>query len=64
MTRPDTDPIIEEIHQTRDKIAARFNNDLEAIAEDARKRQAASGRKPVALPPRPPEPSPSTRQVG
>lgn len=38
------DPIIEEIHRIRQKIAERFNYDIHAIAEDARKRQVAEGR--------------------
>jgi len=37
------DPIIEEIHETRRKIAEKFGSDIRAIADDARKRQAASG---------------------
>ena len=36
------DPIIEEIHRTRDAIAGKFNNDLQAIADDARRRQEES----------------------
>ena len=41
-----TDPIIEEIHAIRRAIAERFGNDVHKIAEDARRRQQASG-KPV-----------------
>jgi hypothetical protein len=41
------DPIVEQIHKTREAIARRFGNDLHAICEDARQRQAASGRKTV-----------------
>jgi len=44
-------PLIEEIHATRAAIAAKFNNNLEAICEDARRREALSGRKPVFYPP-------------
>jgi hypothetical protein len=47
-----TDPIIQEIRQIRDKMAARFNYDVEAIAKDARKRQKASKQKVVSLRPR------------
>ena len=44
MTRKnDRDTIIDEIHQTRREIADRFDNDLTAILDDARKRQSASG---------------------
>jgi hypothetical protein len=41
---PDGDSTIEDIHQTRRRIAEKFGGDLKAILEDARKRQAASGR--------------------
>jgi hypothetical protein len=44
-----TDPVIEEIHRVRREISDRFGGDLRAIVEDARKRQAASGR-PMWLP--------------
>jgi hypothetical protein len=47
------DPIIAEIRRYRDEFAKRFNYDLHAIIEDARQRQAASGRKGVSFPPRP-----------
>jgi hypothetical protein len=43
-TNENRDPIIEEIHQTRERIAEQFGGDVAAILEDARKRQAASGR--------------------
>lgn len=39
-----TDPIIDEIHRTRRQIADKFGGDIAAILDDARKRQAASGR--------------------
>jgi hypothetical protein len=35
-----TDPLIEELHQIRDRLAAKFNYDVFAIAADARARQA------------------------
>lgn len=38
------DPIIAEIHRTREQMAGKFGGDIAAILEDARKRQAASGR--------------------
>jgi len=38
------DTTIEEIHQTRERMADKFGGDITAILEDARKRQAASGR--------------------
>ena len=46
------DPIVEEIHAIREAIGNRFNNDLMAICDDARKRQAQSPRRVVKLPPR------------
>ena len=38
------DPVIDEIHQTRERMADKFGGDIAAILEDARKRQTASGR--------------------
>jgi len=46
------DPIIEEIHRVRAAIAEQFDNDLHAICEEARRKQAVSGEKTVTLPPR------------
>jgi hypothetical protein len=45
------DPIVEEVRRHRLARAARFNFDIDAIAEDARKRERKSGHK-VLLPPR------------
>ena len=53
------DPIVEEIHRIREEYAKRFNNDLHAICEDLRARQAKSGRQVVSRPPR----KPSTRRA-
>jgi len=39
-----SDSVIDEIHQTRREISERFHGDIAAIAEDAARRQAASGR--------------------
>lgn len=41
---PDRDSIIEDIHRTRRRIAEKFGGDLLAILEDAKRRQATSGR--------------------
>jgi len=41
---PKVDPIIEEIHEVRRAIAARFQGDVHRIAEDARNRQSLEGR--------------------
>ena len=38
------DPILDEIHRTRQQMAEKFSYDIAAILEDARKRQEASGR--------------------
>ncbi len=42
--RTERDTIIEEIHQTRRRMAEKFGGDIAAILEDARKRQEQSGR--------------------
>ena len=47
-----SDPIVEEIHAIRDAMAKVSNDDLRKMAEAARSRQAAGGRKVVSLPPR------------
>jgi hypothetical protein len=39
-----SDTTIQEIHRTREQMADKFGGDIAAILEDARKRQAASGR--------------------
>jgi hypothetical protein len=38
------DPVIAEIHKIRREIAERFSGNIAAIAEDAARRQSASGR--------------------
>jgi hypothetical protein len=38
------DTTIDEIHRTRERMADKFAGDIAAILDDARKRQAASGR--------------------
>ena len=38
------DETIDEIHRTREQMADKFGGNIDAILEDARKRQAASGR--------------------
>jgi hypothetical protein len=44
------DPIVEEIHQYREKYGRSLNYDIKAIADDLRNKQAASKRKFVKLP--------------
>ena len=46
------DTVVAEVRKAREEIAKKFNYDLRAIIEDARKRQATSGRKVVSFPPR------------
>ena len=41
------DPIVAEVHRIREKLAAEFNFDIEAIFADLRKRQAALGERLV-----------------
>ena len=48
-----TDNVITDVRQAREALALRFNYDLRAMIQDARERQAASGRKVVTFPPRP-----------
>ena len=43
------DHIVEEVRQIRDRQAAKFNYDVDAILEDARKREGESGHKVVSL---------------
>jgi len=45
----ETDTVIDEIHAIRREISDKFDGDFAAMLEDARRRQAASGR-PVWTP--------------
>jgi hypothetical protein len=40
----DNDTTIQDIHRTRERLAAKFGFDIAAILADARRRQAESGR--------------------
>ncbi len=42
--KPMIDPVLEEIHRARREMSDRFGGDFAAMLEDARRRQAASGR--------------------
>lgn len=42
--KPLTDTIIEEIHRTRREMADKFGGDFRLMLDDARRRQAESGR--------------------
>ena len=53
------DPIVAEIRATRDKHAAQFVYDLDAIFRDIREKQKASGREYVTFPPRKPKHKPA-----
>lgn len=46
------DPIIAEVRRHRQARAAKFNYDLDAIADDARKREATCGHKLIQPPKR------------
>jgi hypothetical protein len=48
-----TDTIVAEVRQARDALAKRFDYDLRAMLQDAKARQASSGRLVVSFPPRP-----------
>jgi hypothetical protein len=43
------DPIVEEVQTIRDRLAAKFNYDLKAIIEDAKKRQYETGHAVVSF---------------
>lgn len=44
-----TDPIVAEVRSVREKLAARFNFDVKAICEHARKRQKRAHQKVVSF---------------
>lgn len=50
-----TDPIVAEIREIRERLARKFNFDIRAIGEDARKRDALGDRIVVRREPRPVE---------
>ena len=50
------DPIVDEVRQVRDKHAAMFNYDLDAIFQDIKEQEKKSGLKFVSYPPRRTEP--------
>ncbi len=49
-----TDPIVEELHRLREAHAARFHNDLQAIAEDLLKTEQEWPGPKIDPQPRPP----------
>jgi hypothetical protein len=46
------DPIVEEVRRAREAHAKQFNYDLDAICEDLRKREKASGQPTVSFDPK------------
>ena len=48
------DPIVEETRELRNKYAKQFDNDIDAIFADIRKRQEKSKRQRVSFPARKP----------
>lgn len=53
-----SDPIVAEIREIRERRAARFGFCIRAIVKDAQERDAVGDRQVVRLPPRRPGPSP------
>lgn len=51
-TRVTEDPIVEEVRRRRQARAAKFDYDIDAIADDARKRQEGGGHKVIQPPKR------------
>ena len=49
-----SDPIVDEIREIRERRAARFGNDIRAIIKNAQERDAVGDREVVRLPPRRP----------
>ena len=45
------DPIVAEVHRTREELAAKYNFDVNAFFADVRKRQAALGERLVRAEP-------------
>jgi hypothetical protein len=57
----ENDPVVAEVREIRDRLAARFNYDIEAMVKDAQRRDAEGDRKVVRLPPRRPRSCPIPR---
>ena len=47
-----TNPIIQEIHRTREEYSKRFGDDLKAICNDARSKQGRDGHRVVSASPK------------
>ena len=50
MTESRPDPIVDEIHRVREKLAEQHDFDIRAIVRDIRQKQAKSGRKYETFP--------------
>jgi len=50
---PPSDPIVAEVREIKERLAARHNYDAEAMLRDAMRRQSRQGRKVVTLAKRP-----------
>jgi len=48
------DPIVEEVRKIREKHAAKFKYDLDAICRDLKEQERKSGRRTVSLSPKKP----------
>ncbi len=47
-----TNPLIQEIHRTREEYSKRFGDDLKAICDDARNKQGSDGHRVVSASPK------------
>ena len=50
------DPIVEEVRRVRQRHAAKYRYDLDAICQALKEEERHSGRKVVSLPPKKPQP--------
>ncbi len=50
------DPIVTAVRRVRERHAAKFNYDLDAICRDLSEQERQSGRRVVSLPPKKPGP--------
>lgn len=55
------DPIVAEVHRTREKLAAQYNYDIGAFFADLRKHQSAAGEKLVSQKKRAEQPAEADR---
>jgi hypothetical protein len=50
------DPIVAAVRRVRERHAAKFNYDLDAICRDLKEQERKGGRRVVSLPPKKPAP--------